>query len=300
MIQVKELSKTIGNKQVLKGINLTIPKGAIYGIVGINGAGKTTLIRHMVGAYQGDQGYVEIDNNRIYDNAKIKERLVYIPDEFPDVFGSNIRDIKNLYRNIYPTFNETRYKELLQLFKRDELENILNFSKGMKKQILFILALSIMPDYLIMDEPFDGLDPQIRKTVWDILIQDVAQREMTIFISSHHLKELDIMCDYIAFINNGEVVFEKNIEELKDNYYKVQLVTDKIEDIDRIKDQLNIVECSNLGKIYTLIARGNSDEITKIINQYNPIVHETIRLNLEEIFLFSLGGTNNEFKDILD
>lgn len=299
MIQVKELSKKINNKQILNDIQLAIPKGSIYGIIGPNGAGKTTLIRHMVGAYRPDTGYVELEGSRVYENVLTKEKLVYIPDEFPNTFGNNVNEIKDLYSHIYPTFNESRYNALMKQFGRDGLENISNYSKGMKKQILFILALSIMPEYLIMDEPFDGLDPQIRKAIWDILIEDVAERNMTIFISSHHLNELDSMCDHIALMNNGKIVFEQGLEDLKEQYHKVQIVMESSKDLYAVEKKLHVLHHGMLGKIHTFIIEGNKEEIKSTIDAFQPLIHESIPLNLEEIFLYTLGGMSDELKEVM-
>lgn len=299
MLQVKELSKKINNQQILSDIQLTIPKGSIYGIIGPNGAGKTTLIRHMVGAYRPDTGYVELEGSRIYENALTKEKLVYIPDEFPNTFGNNVNEIKDLYSHIYPTFNEFRYTALMKQFGRDGLENISKYSKGMKKQILFILALSIMPEYLIMDEPFDGLDPQIRKAIWDILIEDVTERNMTIFISSHHLNELDSMCDHVALMNNGKIVFEQGLDDLKEQYHKVQVVMESSEDLYTIEKKLHVLHHGMLGKIHTFIIEGDRQEIEQTIDAFHPFIHESIPLNLEEIFLYTLGGMSDELKEVM-
>lgn len=300
MIQIKELSKKIHDKKILNNINLTIKKGSIYGIVGINGAGKTTLIRHMVGAYRPDTGVVEIEGNNVYQDSKIKEKLVYIPDEFPQTFGDSVIEIEKLYRNIYPSFNEERYLRLMKLFQRDELEHFSHFSKGMKKQVMFILALSIMPDYLIMDEPFDGLDPQIRKVIWDILIEDVTERDMTIFISSHHLNELDNMCDHIAFLDQGRIVIEDSLEQLKHHYHKVQLVFEQSNDLYKIEKELQVLDHSVIGRIHTLLIESDFDTMDKLIRTYQPIVYESLPLTLEEIFIYSLGGKRHELHEIFD
>lgn len=263
MLVIKELSKKIGNKQILNNINLKIPKGSIYGIIGKNGAGKTTLIRHLVGAYRGDSGYVELEGMRIYENSHAKSRLVYIPDEFFDTFGSNVNDVKQLYQGLYPSFDEDRYYKLMKMFNRDDLQNFNNFSKGMKKQVMFILALSIMPEYLIMDEPFDGLDPNVRKIIWDILIQDVSERQMTIFISSHHLNELDSMCDHIALIDEGKIVFEESLDELKNDYHKLQIVLESGKDMYLLEKELNILSHQMMGRVHTLIVRENMKKLMK-------------------------------------
>mgnify|MGYP002559177872 FL=1 len=299
MLIVKELSKKIDNKLILDNISLNIPKGSIYGIIGENGAGKTTLIRHIVGAYQGDYGFVELEGMRVYENSEAKAKLVYIPDEFFDTFGHNIKNLKELYQGIYPTFNEERYIKLMRLFKHDSLENFNKFSKGMKKQVMFIFALSIMPEYLIMDEPFDGLDPHIRKIIWDILIQDVSERQMTIFISSHHLNELDSMCDHIALISDGKIIFEEALDHLKEGYHKLQIVLESGDDMYALEKELNILAHQMMGRVHTLIVKGNLESIDMIVSKYHPIINETLSLSLEEIFLFTLGGKYDELKDVM-
>ena len=295
MLVIKELSKKIGNKQILNNINLNMPKGSIYAIIGKNGAGKTTLIRHLVGAYRGDSGYVELEGMRIYENSHAKSKLVYIPDEFFDTFGSNVNDVKQLYQGLYPSFNEDRYYKLMKMFNRDDLQNFNNFSKGMKKQVMFILALSIMPEYLIMDEPFDGLDPNVRKIIWDILIQDVSERQMTIFISSHHLNELDSMCDHIALIDEGKIVFEESLDELKNDYHKLQIVLESGKDMYLLEKELNILSHQMMGRVHTLIVMGEYEKIEEIVSKYDPIINEALSLSLEEIFLYTMKGEYDEF-----
>lgn len=299
MLVVKELSKKIGHKQILNNINLNIPKGSIYGIIGENGAGKTTLIRHLVGVYQGDTGFVELDGMRVYENPEAKARMVYIPDEFFDVFGRNINDIKTLYQGIYPNFDEIQYLTLMKMFKYTGRENFSKFSKGMKKQVMFILALSITPDYLIMDEPFDGLDPHIRKVIWDILIKDVSEREMTIFISSHHLDELDSMCDHIALISKGKIVFGESLEKLKEGYHKLQVVLENGDEMYALEQELNVLSHQMMGRVHTLIIVGNIEKINKTVAKYHPIISEVLPLSLEDIFLYTLGGKYDELKEVM-
>lgn len=300
MLVVKELSKKIDNKKILDNINLNIPKGSIYGIIGENGAGKTTLIRHLVGAYQADQGFVELEGMRVYENPEAKAKLVYIPDEFFETFGHNIKDLKELYQGIYPSFDEERYIKLMRVFKHDKLENFSKFSKGMKKQVMFILALSIMPEYLIMDEPFDGLDPHVRKVIWDILIKDVSERQMTIFISSHHLDELDSMCDHVALISGGKIIFEESLEHLKEGYHKLQIVLESGDEMYALEKELNVLAHQMMGRVHTLIVRGDIELIDSIISKYHPIINEALLLSLEEIFLFTLGGKYDELKEVID
>lgn len=300
MIVVKELSKKIDHKQILDNINLNIPKGSIYGIIGENGAGKTTLIRHLVGVYSGDLGFVEINGMRVYENPEAKAKFVYIPDEFFGVFGRNIEDIKTLYQGIYPNFDENRYNKLLKMFKYTGFENFNKFTKGMKKQVMFILALACKPEYLIMDEPFDGLDAHIRKLIWDILIKDVSERKMSIFISSHHLDELDSMCDYIALISKGKIIFEESLEKLKEDYHKIQVVLENGDEVYALEQELNVLSHQMIGRVHTLIVVGKIDEICQVIAKYHPLVNEILPLSLEDIFIYTLGGKYDELKAVMD
>ena len=196
---------------------------------------------------------------------------------------------------MYPSFDEDRYYKLMKMFNRDDLQNFNNFSKGMKKQVMFILALSIMPEYLIMDEPFDGLDPNVRKIIWDILIQDVSERQMTIFISSHHLNELDSMCDHIALIDEGKIVFEESLDELKNDYHKLQIVLESGKDMYLLEKELNILSHQMMGRVHTLIVMGEYEKIDEIVSKYNPIINEALSLSLEEIFLYTMKGEYDEF-----
>lgn len=290
MIEVKQLCKKIGHKEILKNVSINVKRGSIYGIIGINGAGKTTLIRHLIGSYIPDSGEVLIEGQPIFENNQLKERVVYIPDEFPTTFGSNIREIANFYSHLYPSWSEVRYQQLISRFKQNELANFNQFSKGMKKQVLFILALSIMPDYLITDEPFDGLDPLIRKTIWDILIQDVTERNMTIFISSHHLKELDAMCDTICLLNDGKVVFEYKMEDLKNHIHKFQVAFHSEMMEEKAKADVSLLNEVATGKIRTWIIEGNEKEIMEKLENSHPLILESLPLDLEEIFTFALGS----------
>lgn len=298
MIEVKHLSKKIGHKEILKDVSLNVKRGSIYGIIGVNGAGKTTLIRHLIGSYIPDSGEVLYEGQNIFENNQMKERVVYIPDEFPTSFGSNIREIANFYSHLYPTWSEVRYQQLISRFKQNELVNFNQFSKGMKKQVLFILALSIMPDYLITDEPFDGLDPLIRKTVWDILIQDVTERNMTIFISSHHLKELDAMCDTICLLDDGKVIFEYKMEDLKNHVHKFQVAFHSEMMEEKAKADVRVLNEVATGKIRTWIIEGDEKEILEKLENSHPLILESLPLDLEEIFTFALGGERHVVEEI--
>ena len=193
-------------------------------------------------------------------------------------------------------FNKSVEKNVL--FSIDEKRQIRRLSKGMKKQVAFHLVLSCMPEVLILDEPLDGLDPVMRKQILNIIISDVAQRKMTVLVSSHNLRELEDICDHVGIIHKGKMITEKPLDDLKGSVHKYQLVfADKFPK--ELNSQLDILNVTRIGSVYNAIIKGKSDEIDVAIKAFSPVVCENISLTLEEVFIYELGGLGYDFKGIL-
>ena len=216
MIKINNVTKFFGTKSALDGLTMTVPKGSIYGLMGLNGAGKTTIIRHIAGYLKPDAGTITIDDEPVYDNEKLKERVCFIPDELFFFRGYNLTDMGKYFSHIYPRWNEVRFQEMYKDFGLDPKSNLAKFSKGMRKQASFALAMATMPDYLILDEPVDGLDPIVRHKLWKYIMADVADREMTVLVSSHNAKEMEDACNYIGIMDEGRMIFEADLLELGD------------------------------------------------------------------------------------
>ncbi|MCI8610156.1 MAG: ABC transporter ATP-binding protein [Firmicutes bacterium] len=214
MIKIENLTKRFGSHTALNNFSLTVPKGAIYGLMGLNGAGKTTIIKHLAGLLYQDEGTITIDNQEIINNEPLKERVAIIPDDLYFFRGYGLTQMGTFYKKIYPRWNQPRFEAMISDFGLDAKANIGKFSKGMKKQAAFCLALSSTPDYLILDEPVDGLDPIVRRKLWHYVMDDVADREMTVLISSHNAKEMEDVCNYIGIIAGGRMVFEGDLLEM--------------------------------------------------------------------------------------
>ena len=214
MIEVKNVVKTFDGFHALDGATLTVPTGSVYGLVGPNGAGKSTIIRHLTGIYRQDEGSVAIGGEEVWENAALKARIAAIPDDWFYYAQSTVRDMMRFYKGMYPNFSTERYEKLKEVFSIDEKRTIRRLSKGMQKQVAFWLALSCMPDYLILDEPVDGLDPIVRRKLWRYIMEDMADREMTVLVSSHNAKEMEDVCNYIGIIAHGRMVFEGDLLEI--------------------------------------------------------------------------------------
>ncbi|MBQ4466673.1 MAG: ABC transporter ATP-binding protein [Firmicutes bacterium] len=216
MIKVTDVTKRFGDTAALDGLNMTVPKGSIYGLMGLNGAGKTTIIKHLAGFLIEDSGEITIDGQLVPDNEELKKRVLFIPDELFFFRGYSMREMARYYKGIYPNWNQERFEAMTKDFQLNAGSNIGKFSKGMKKQAAFCLAMSAMPDYLILDEPVDGLDPIVRHKLWHYIMSDVADREMTVLISSHNAKEMEDVCNYIGIMSHGKMVLEGDLLEMGD------------------------------------------------------------------------------------
>ena len=214
MIKIENLCKTYEDIKVLDDFSLLVPKGSVYGLMGLNGAGKTTVIKHLAGFVIQDSGTVTIDEQTVVDNESLKSRVLVIPDEVFFFRGYSLKDMRGYYKSIYERWDDRRFGEMAEDFGIDVKRNMGNFSKGMRKQAAFCLAMSAMPDYLILDEPIDGLDPIVRRKLWRYIMGDVAEREMTVLISSHNAREMEDVCNYIGIIAGGKMIFEGDLLEL--------------------------------------------------------------------------------------
>lgn len=282
MINVNNITKNFDGYIALKGLNLTVESGSIYGLVGVNGSGKTTAIKHITGVFRPDSGSITIDNQDVYNNAPLKLKIGYIPDELYFFPNYTMKLLRRFYKNMYENWNDQRYTGLTQLFSLDEKRRVKKFSKGMQKQVAFILAMSIMPQVLILDEPIDGLDPIVRKEILSHIKEDVKTRGLTVLVSSHNLKEMEGLCNAIGVIKNGKMVIERDINNLKSDVHKIQVAFNEPPSL----DGLDILFSEKRGSVDLMVTRGKEDEIDSIIKQQNPIIYDKLPLSLEEIFMY--------------
>ena len=296
MIEVKELHKSFDGFEALRGLNIHVPRGAVYGLVGPNGAGKSTVIRHLAGIYRQDSGEVLIGGEPVFENPAVKAKLAYIPDDIFYFGAATIRDMKNIYRAMIPTFSDERFEKLREAFPLDEKRAMRRLSKGMQKQAAFWIALSCCPEVIMLDEPVGGLDPVMRRQVWSLLLQDVAERGTTVLVSSHNLRELEDVCDHVGIMDKGRMLLERPLAALQENTVKIQLA---LPDGAELPEGLDILHESRTGRLRQLILRGKSEELTAKLAACEPFFLDVLPLSLEEIFIYELGGAEHEIKNIL-
>ncbi len=298
MIKVKDLTKTFDGFRALDSINLSVEKGSVYGLVGPNGAGKTTLIKHLSGVYTPDVGEVYISGEKVFENPAVKSKTIYIGDDLYFFPSYSIEDGAKFYKDIYPTWSDERFENLKSIFKIDTKRKIRRLSKGMQKQVAFWLGICTCPDLMILDEPVDGLDPVMRRNVWRVIMQDVAEYETTVLISSHNLRELEDVCDHVGIMHRGKIVLEKSLDDLKGNIHKLQLAFDG-DFPEEITNEIEILHKQTSGRVHMLITKGDIGKINETLSRYNPILSDAIPLTLEEVFIYELGGMGYDFENII-
>ena len=296
MIQIVNTVKRFDGFAALDGVSLSVPAGSVYGLVGPNGAGKSTLLRCLTGVYRQDEGELCIDGEPVWENETLKSRIAAIADDWYYFPQASIRDMCRFMRGFYPNFSMERYEKLKEVFEIDEKRPLRRLSKGMQKQAAFWLTLSAMPDYLVLDEPVDGLDPVMRRQVWSLVLGDVAQRGTTVLVSSHNLRELEDVCDHVGILDHGKVLLERSLAQLQDNMVKLQVV---FKDGGGVPEDLNVLHASHIGRIHTLIMRMSAAEAQNRLAVYEPMLVDAVPLTLEEIFIYELGGADYAVKDIV-
>ena len=298
MIKIENLSKKYDKENVIDNLNCEIKTGSIYGLVGSNGAGKSTLLRLINGIFKQDSGTILIDNEEVFENEKIKQDLVFVPDDLFFYPSYTLLDTAKYYEAMYKKFDMEYLHKLANLLKLDLNRKINTFSKGMKRQCALICALSTKAKYMFFDETFDGLDPVIRNTMKKIMAALMEEEKITIILTSHNLRELEDICDNLGLLHKGGILFESDIDSIKTNMYKVQI---SLKD-DFSKDSFNDLEILNfkkVGSVATLIIDDKKGNSKQKLEKLNPIILDYLPLTLEEVFIYEMEALGYEFNEII-
>ena len=296
MIEIKNVVKEFDGFRALDELSMTVPSGSVYGLVGPNGAGKSTIIRHLTGIYRQDSGEVLVDGQPVFENPAVKNRIAYIPDDIFFFANASIGEMARFYRSIYPQFDAERFKKLGEVFGLDTKRQMRKLSKGMQKQAAFWMMMALRPEFLVLDEPVDGLDPVMRRQIWSIVMADVAENGTTVLVSSHNLRELEDVCDHVGIMNKGKIMIERTLSELQEGIIKLQLA---LPDGGTLPDGLDILHKTSTGRLQTIILHGASAELEEKLSPCKPLFMDFVPLTLEEIFIYELGGADYEVKDIV-
>ena len=298
MIEVKNITKSFENIEAVRETDLTICAQNIFGLLGTNGAGKSTLLRIMAGILRPDRGEVLLDGERVWDNPAAKKKYFYISDDqffFPN---ATAKDMASFYGKHYVKFDYARFEEMLGRFGLERERKIQTFSKGMKKQLSILIGLCANVQYLFCDETFDGLDPVMRQGLKGILAKEMEERELTLVIASHNLRELEDICDHIGLLHRGGVLLSKDLSDLKCSMHKVQCVFEP-DFGTSLSEVFQILQMKQTGRLVSMIVRENEEEIRRKMEELSPVYYETLPLSLEEIFISETEVVGYDIKNLI-
>lgn len=299
MIEVKGISKSFSGIKAVDNLDAVIQEGAVFGLIGTNGAGKSTFLRMVCGVLKPDEGTILVDGKPIFETPESKQKMFYISDEQYFFANANPIDMKCYYERVYPEFDGERFLELLKRFGLQGGRKINTFSKGMKKQLSVILGICANTKYLLCDETFDGLDPVMRQAVKGIFIKEIEERGMTPIVASHNLRELEDICDHVGLLHRGGILLSRDLEDMKLNIHKLQCVWKNPEDIEAIKQQVEVVKVEQRGSLMTITIKGSVDRIEKAVEEKEPLFYELLPLSLEEIFISETEVAGYDIKNII-
>ena len=299
MIEIVDVSKYFEKYPAVKNLTLTMNEREVFGMVGTNGAGKTTLLRMIAGILDCDGGKILIDGENVRNNPAAKGRLLFITDDAYYFMNATPEDMKTYYSRMYPGFDEQRYIHLADSFGLDRNRRISGFSKGMRKQLSVILGICSNAKYRLCDETFDGLDPVMRQATKSLFAKDMEDRGLTPILTSHNLRELEDICDHVGLLHEGGILLSRDINDMKLNINKLQVVFETDEDRAKLEQLLEIVIHKEQGRLHTYTVRNTREQVSGALAQIGTVFEELLPLTLEEIFISETEVVGYDIKNII-
>lgn len=286
MIEINNVSKSFDSFKALDNISINVKKGEIHGIIGENGAGKTTLIKCLVGIYKPDEGEILIDGSPVFENPTVKEKIGYVADSNAYFSDYSVKRMIKFFKEVYRDFDEEFFYRLNEVFNLDIKRMVGRLSKGQQMRLAFMLNIACSPKVLVLDEPTSGLDVIAKRQLMDILIEQVEKKEITVIISSHHLSELEKLCDSLTIINNGKIQYESDLDTLREQVKKLQVVFDREPDRALLEKSFKV---ERIGSVYYLTTDNYTLNTQQQLKDMGATIVEQVGMSLEEIFIFTTG-----------
>ncbi|HAO6433881.1 TPA: ABC transporter ATP-binding protein [Listeria monocytogenes] len=295
-MKIRNLTKKMDDNLVLKDVSFDLKAGEITALIGRNGVGKTTLFSTMTGIYLPDEGDVFLDEESIFKHPEVKQQLFFLEDNMNHFNTYSVQTVVKIYRQIYPTFDEAFFSELMQRFELPMNAKLMSFSKGRKALFFIILAFSINVRFLLLDEPMDGLDIIIKKQILAIIKDTVKKRGTSVVIASHRLEELEAIADRVIVLKGASVELDYYLEDMRTDAVKIQVAfkTKKIPDF--VKNNAQLLYRN--GRIYTLLVTENASSFLAELRLEEPVLLEEMSISIEDIFTVHLANDKIDYYEI--
>lgn len=294
MLKIEHIEKSFGKKAVLRDLNLEVAEGSVFGLVGINGAGKSTLLRLIAGVYEPDAGTVCLNGQDTFAVPSVRRDIAFVADDPYYPVGSTVRSVSKLYRSMY-AFDEEAYRRYMKMFDLEEGMSILNLSKGMKKRVSLLFALSVHPKLLLLDEAYDGLEPLARLRFRNVLTERIEDEKISVIISSHNLKELEDVCDSYGILENGKMLTYGDLLAAREMINRYQVVFRNEVARDAFAG-LDILHYEQEGRVVKLVIRGAESEVRGHLEKMEPLILDVLNVSFEELFIYELESRGGMYE----
>ena len=285
-MQINHLSKQLNNREIFSDMTFNVNPGEIIGIVGRNGIGKTSLFRTIMGLYTPDQGEVLIHGKSLAQHPELKEHLFLLPDEFKTWEGYKLKTIQKFYSKNYTHFNDEKFTDLMLAFNLPINAKLGTYSKGMSALFGIILSLSIGAQYLLLDEPMEGLDIIVQKKIMSALMSEVSDRQLGVVLSSHRLDDLAPIADYVHLIKNKKIEKTYHLESLRSEATKIQIAFKDGIIPDFVREQGDII--NKQGQVFTILFMQKYIDLHKNLLEIEPLFMDQLPVTLTDLFNFHL------------
>jgi ABC-2 type transport system ATP-binding protein len=288
-IETRDLVKRYGSVGAVDGLSLAVPRGAVYALVGRNGSGKTTTIRMLLDLSLPDAGTARVLGMDCHaERVKVLERVGYVSDR-PLLGGWTGDQLVRFNRGFYPRWSDDLVARYVRVFDIPMKQRFRNLSRGNQTKMWLMLALAQQPDVLILDEPTAGLDPVVTDQLLRVLVEDVAAEGRTVFMSSHHLSEIERIADWVGMIDKGKLLLEAPMEELRARFRRIQVAG-----MAEMAMPVAAMRVRRSGASTEYVVRDGAEEFVDALERGGATVIQSSPMNLSEIFLECLGSDGKE------
>ena len=307
-IRLEDVAAGYGRKALLNHISLHVSPGNVLTLIGPNGAGKSTILKTVTRQLAELGGTIFLEGTAMsrMREEEVARTLAMVMTERLHPEFMTCREVVATGRYPYTgrlgILSAEDWKlvdDAMQLVHaRDTADrNFSQISDGQRQRVMLARAICQEPRILILDEPVDGLDPVMRRQIWSIILSEVAEKEMTVLVSSHNLRELEDVCDHVGIMHHGKIMIERSLSDLQGSVSKIQVACQS--GMPKLPEHFQVLHMANTGRVYTMIVKGDPKEAEAALSYCNPTIVDVLPLTLEEIFIYEMGGADYEVKDIL-
>lgn len=287
IIETSQLTKSFKGHPALRGLDLQVPVGSIFGFLGRNGAGKTTTIKALMGLLRPDGGTARVFGTPVSDadhSVEIRRRVGFVTEDKELYPYMTVEQIVRFTRHFFPKWHDDLAQRYLKLFDLPPKRKIPDLSKGMRSKLMLLLAISHGAELLILDEPTDGLDPVATQDVLRELVAIAASEGTTMFFSSHQLAEVELIADHVGIIDQGRMIVAGSLDDMKVQYQRLQVVFANPVELPALwADGVEYVR--QQGRVVSILASRNIDAIVEQARSLPGAAVERFPVTLKEIFL---------------